>query len=43
MTNGPQNPNVNPEQQLEEFETEFHYPVGKLEEEVVRDPHSTLR
>lgn len=39
MTNGPQNPNVNPEQQPEEFETEFHYPVGKLEEEVVRDPH----
>ena len=22
-----------------DFETEFHYPVGKLEEETVRDPH----
>ena len=39
MTNEPQNPDLNPEQQPEEFETEFHYPVGKLEEEVVRDPH----
>ena len=39
MTNEPQNPDVNPEQQPEDFETEFHYPAGKLEEEVVRDPH----
>ena len=39
MTNEPQNPELNPEQQPEDFETEFHYPAGKLEEEVVRDPH----
>ena len=39
MTNQPQNPDLNPEQEPEDFETEFHYPVGKLEEEIVRDPH----
>ena len=39
MTNEPQNLNQAPDQEPEEFETEFHYPVGKLEEEVVRDPH----
>ena len=22
-----------------DFDTQFHYPVGKLEEEVARDPH----
>ena len=38
MTNDAHTPDESG-QAPEEFETEFHYPVGKFEEELVRDPH----